>query len=110
MVLRMYSGPASSCGAFTTGGTESILMAMKAYRDWGRECKGISCPNIVVCVTAHAAFDKASQYFGLEGRKARTVGPEEIDVVRAVGPERLGASRCSRHCILMFIESTAIAI
>jgi len=80
MVLRMYSGPPSSCGAFTTGGTESILMAMKAYRDQGRDCKGITSPNIVVCVTAHAAFDKAAQYFNIECRKAGTVGPQEIDV------------------------------
>ena len=80
MVLRMYSGPSGSCGAFTTGGTESILMAMKAYRDKGRDTKGITQPNIVVCVTAHAAFDKAAQYFNIECRKARTVGPQEIDV------------------------------
>ena len=81
MVLRMYSGPATACGAFTTGGTESILMAMKAYRDKGRAERGITEPNIVVCVTAHAAFDKAAQYFNLECRKARTTGPQEVDLV-----------------------------
>ena len=70
MVLGMYNGPAGSCGAFTTGGTESILMAMKAYRDWGRAEKGITKPNIVCCTTAHAAFDKAGQFFGIEIRKA----------------------------------------
>jgi sphinganine-1-phosphate aldolase len=82
MVTRMYNGDSSCCGAFTTGGTESILMAMKAYRDWGKAKKGISRPNIVVCVTAHAAFDKAGQYFGLEVRKARTAqgSTNEVDV------------------------------
>jgi len=81
MVLRMYSGPATACGAFTTGGTESILMAMKAYRDKGRAERGITEPNIVVCVTAHAAFDKAAQYFNLECRTARTTGPQAVDLV-----------------------------
>lgn len=53
------------CGTVSSGGTESILLAMKAYRDWGRERKGISRPEIVAPVTAHAAFDKAAQYFGI---------------------------------------------
>ena len=58
-------------------------MAMKAYRDFGRS-KGISDPNVVVCTTAHAAFDKAAQYFGIELRKARTVGREQaMDVEHA---------------------------
>ena len=70
MVLTMYSGDADCCGAFTTGGTESILMAMKAYRDWGKATKGINEPNIVCCVTAHAAFWKAGQYFGIDVRSA----------------------------------------
>lgn len=49
-------------GAVTSGGTESILMAMKAYRDRAI-ARGNSHPEIVAPVTAHAAFDKAAQYF-----------------------------------------------
>lgn len=49
----------------TTGGTESIMMAVKAYRDYGREEKGITQPNIVMPKTAHTAFDKAAQYLGI---------------------------------------------
>mmetsp|Transcript_11427 Transcript_11427/g.37782 ORF Transcript_11427/g.37782 Transcript_11427/m.37782 type:complete len:553 (+) Transcript_11427:413-2071(+) len=84
MVLRMYSGPRAGCGAFTTGGTESILMAMKAYRDWGRTTKGITNPNIVIPLTAHAAFDKAGQYFGLEVRHARCSFPQQQVEMRHV--------------------------
>jgi sphinganine-1-phosphate aldolase len=54
------------CGTVSSGGTESILLAMKAYRDWGRVRKGISRPEIIAPVTAHAAFDKAAQYFGIQ--------------------------------------------
>jgi glutamate/tyrosine decarboxylase-like PLP-dependent enzyme len=53
------------CGTVTSGGTESILLAMKTYRDRARIERGIKKPEIVAPVTAHAAFDKASQYFGI---------------------------------------------
>ena len=42
----------------TTGGTESIIMACKAYRNFAKKEKGIKNPEMVVPVTAHAAFDK----------------------------------------------------
>jgi len=53
-------------GTLSSGGTESILLAMKTYRDWARETKGITEPEMVVPSTAHAAFDKAAQYFGIK--------------------------------------------
>jgi len=84
MVLKMYHGPRGGCGAFTTGGTESILMAMKTYRDWGRATKGITQPNIVIPLTAHAAFDKAGAYFGIEVRHARCSFPEQAVDLRHV--------------------------
>ncbi|MDJ0882996.1 MAG: aminotransferase class V-fold PLP-dependent enzyme [Desulfobacterales bacterium] len=54
------------CGTLSSGGTESILLAMKTYRDRAREEKGIRRPEMVVPVTAHAAFDKAAAYFGIK--------------------------------------------
>lgn len=57
------------CGTVSSGGTESILLAMKTYRDQARAERGVSAPNIVAPLSAHAAFDKASQYFGIELRK-----------------------------------------
>ncbi len=49
-------------GTVTSGGTESIIMAMKAYRDRA----GISRPQMVLPDSAHVAFDKAANYFGYE--------------------------------------------
>lgn len=49
----------------TTGGTESIMMACKAYRDYGREVNGITKPNMVIATTAHSAFDKAAKYMNI---------------------------------------------
>jgi len=52
-------------GTVSSGGTESILLAMKAYRDFARERRGIAEPEIVAPVTAHAAFDKAAKFFDM---------------------------------------------
>jgi sphinganine-1-phosphate aldolase len=49
----------------TSGGTESLLLVVKAYRDYAREVKGIKHPEILIPATGHAAFDKASQLYRL---------------------------------------------
>ena len=54
------------CGVVSSGGTESILLAMKTYRDRARKERKIEHPEIVVPKTVHAAFDKAAQYFNLK--------------------------------------------
>ena len=67
MTGNMLSGAGLDvCGTLSSGGTESIMLAMKTYRDWARETKGITKPEMIVPVTAHAAFDKASQYFNIK--------------------------------------------
>ncbi|XP_063909552.1 sphingosine-1-phosphate lyase [Zophobas morio] len=68
MACNLFHGDENACGTMTTGGTESILMACKAYRDYAREVKGIRKPEIVLPKTAHSAFDKAAQYFRLKVR------------------------------------------
>eukprot|EP01111_Echinosteliopsis_oligospora_P008120 TRINITY_DN2357_c0_g1_i5.p1 TRINITY_DN2357_c0_g1~~TRINITY_DN2357_c0_g1_i5.p1 ORF type:complete len:527 (+),score=142.08 TRINITY_DN2357_c0_g1_i5:139-1719(+) len=66
MTLSMMHGPDTGCGAMTSGGTESILMAVKAYRDFARDKKGIKSPELIVPITVHAAFDKACYYFNIK--------------------------------------------
>lgn len=53
-------------GSVSSGGTESILLAMKTYRDWARDKRWITKPEMIAPVTAHAAFDKAAQYFNIK--------------------------------------------
>ncbi|MDY6792957.1 MAG: aminotransferase class V-fold PLP-dependent enzyme [Thermodesulfobacteriota bacterium] len=57
------------CGTVTSGGTESILLAMKTYRDFARAKRNIKKPELIVPVTAHAAFDKACQYFNIKMKR-----------------------------------------
>ncbi|KAI4457739.1 sphingosine-1-phosphate lyase 1 [Holotrichia oblita] len=65
ITANLFHGDSKSCGCVTSGGTESILMACKAYRDYARAVRGVKKPEIVVPVTIHSAFDKAAQYFNL---------------------------------------------
>ncbi len=66
-VVNLLRGDENVVGNVTTGGTESILLAMKTARDWARFHKPeIEEPEIIICQTAHHAFHKAAQYFGLE--------------------------------------------
>jgi len=58
-----------SAGFFTSGGTESLLMAVKAARDRARIERGIDTPNMVLPTSAHAAFEKAAAYFDVESRR-----------------------------------------
>lgn len=69
VVRGWTAGPPESAGFMTTGGTESILLAVKAARERGRRERGVETPNIVLPTTAHAAFEKGCYYFGLESRR-----------------------------------------
>ncbi|MFP6745922.1 MAG: aminotransferase class V-fold PLP-dependent enzyme, partial [Alphaproteobacteria bacterium] len=67
MGLELLDAPDGAGGTVTTGGTESICVAVKTARDWARDHKpGVVAPEIVVPRTAHVAFSKAAQLFGLK--------------------------------------------
>jgi sphinganine-1-phosphate aldolase len=66
MLGSAYVEGGGVCGVVSSGGTESIMLAMKTYRDWARATKGVKRPRVVVPTSAHVAFDKAAQAFELE--------------------------------------------
>lgn len=59
-------GAPGTQGSFTSGGTESILLAVKTARDHARAVRGVREPRVVLPSTAHAAFHKAAAYLGVE--------------------------------------------
>lgn len=72
-VLEMAAGLLhgdTAAGSMTTGGSESILMALKTARDWARATRAntpqAAAPEVVVPVSAHPAFHKAAHYLGLK--------------------------------------------
>ncbi|HEY8526094.1 MAG TPA: aminotransferase class V-fold PLP-dependent enzyme [Acidimicrobiales bacterium] len=65
----------SKGGKLTSGGTESLFLAVQVARDHAREARGIAEPTVVLPETAHPAFAKACHY--LDVAEVRVpVGPE----------------------------------
>lgn len=59
----LLDAPESAVGTVTSGGTESVLLAVQTARDARPE---VDRPRMVLPTTAHAAFHKAAHYFGVE--------------------------------------------
>lgn len=67
MAAAHLGGDEHTVGSFTSGGTESIILAVKTARDHAREARPeITEPEMVLPVTAHAAFHKAAHYLGVK--------------------------------------------
>ena len=62
-VGQMLGGDGETAGTFTSGGTESIFLAVKAARDSRPD---VERPTMVKPTTAHGAFHKAAHYLGLD--------------------------------------------
>ncbi len=67
MALDLFKAPEGAAGGMTSGGTESIIMAVKSCREQARAMgKDISKSNIVIPYSGHPAFNKAGFYLGIE--------------------------------------------
>lgn len=127
MVLRMYNAPSTAVGATSSGGTESILLSCLAMREWAKATKGIHEPELIIPVSAHAAFDKAGDYFGIKvhhipvdpvtrkvnvGRVARAINSNTIGLVGSAPNFPDGviddipnlAKLAKRHNILLHVD------
>lgn len=81
MTARMLNAPESAVGTMTSGGTESLLLAVKTYRDRARKKRPwILRPNIVAPETIHVAFDKAAHLFGVRLKLAPVGDDGAVDV------------------------------
>lgn len=72
MALELFNAPDGACGFMTTGGTESIILAMQTCRDWSRAKRGDPRHrgNVVAAETVHPAFNKGAKLMDLEVRRA----------------------------------------
>ncbi len=68
--LDLLNAPDGADGIMTSGGTDSITMAVKTARDYARTRKGaLGNANIVLPRSAHPAFDKAALLMDIEIRR-----------------------------------------
>ena len=75
MSLSLLGGGPGAGGTFTSGGSESIFLAMMAARNKARATRTLQRPNIVLPNTAHLTFDRAAEALGVEARRV-PVGAE----------------------------------
>ncbi len=70
MGLSLLHAPEDARGTITSGGTDSITMAVKAARDYARKERGLTGrANLVAPYSAHPAFDKAAKLMDIEVRR-----------------------------------------
>ncbi|WP_426753584.1 pyridoxal phosphate-dependent decarboxylase family protein [Myxococcus sp. Y35] len=88
IAAELFQGE-TAAGTMTSGGTESILMAVKTARDFARAEKGITAPEMVLPASVHPAFQKAAHYFGVKPVNVPLAADFRADVEAmraAVGP------------------------
>lgn len=81
LTARLLNGGPATVGTMTSGGTESLLLAVQTWRDVARARRPwILRPNIVVPASAHPALDKACHYFGVRKKAAPLLDNGQVDV------------------------------
>lgn len=81
MTVDLFHGNQDVVGTMTSGGTESIMMAIKTYRDRARKMRPwIKKPEMIVPESVHVAFDKAGKYFDVKVIHAPLMDDYRVDV------------------------------
>lgn len=88
MTADMLHGGEHAVGTMTSGGTESIFLALYTYREWARKTKP-NCNEVIAPSTIHPAFEKAAHILGLHVRKVPVTAEGKADA-EAMG-RRIGS-------------------
>ncbi|MCL4109393.1 UNVERIFIED_CONTAM: hypothetical protein GTU68_033218 [Idotea baltica] len=93
MTASLFQGDEKVEGTMSSGGTESILLAVRTAREWARaERPEIKSPEVILPASAHPAFMKAMHYFGVTAVLAPVGKDYRVDIqfVReAIGPNTI---------------------
>ena len=84
MAASLLGGDDNAAGTVTSGGTESLLMAVKTARDWARKNHPeIKQPEMILPQSGHPAFEKAAQYFDVKAVRTTLGADYRADVESA---------------------------
>lgn len=108
MALDLLNGGNSAGGYMTSGGSESIFLAVKTARDWYRQHIGrtVTGLNMVLPYTAHPAFNKAADAMDMEVRRVAVSADGRADVaaMSAAMDDKtfflLGSAPCFPHGVI----------
>jgi glutamate/tyrosine decarboxylase-like PLP-dependent enzyme len=110
--LELLHAPDGACGNMTSGGSESIFLAVKTCRDEAR-ARGSRADLLVLPRSAHPAFDKAAGYLGLRVVRVPVGTDLRADpdaMARAAGDDALmlvGSAPCFPYGVIDPIEALA---
>ena len=114
MTADLLGGDGDTVGNMTTGGTESLLMAVKTARDWARAHRpAIQHPEMILPESAHPALEKAAQYFDVRSIRTPTRSDlrADVDGVQEALSENtiliVGSAPCYPHGVVDPIEEMA---
>lgn len=116
MALDLFHGPQEAAGHMTSGGSESIFLAVKAARDRYRDRHGAAGGplNMVVPYSAHPAFNKAGETMDLEVRRIPLADDlrADVDAMAEAVDERtmllVGSAPCFPHGVIDPVERLAV--
>lgn len=116
MTAALLGGDDQVTGTMTSGGTDSILMAVLAARQWARQHRPhITQPEMLLPASAHPAFDKAAHYFDVKPVRV-PVGPDlraDVAAMRQAITSRtilmVGSAPSYPHGVVDPIEQLAAA-
>ena len=101
MVRSMLHGDSGCVGLLSSGGTESILLAVLAYREQGR-ARGIERPEIICGLSAHPALKKACHYFSVSLKVLPLTAGMQLDPV-------LVSSRISPSTVAIYANAPSFS-
>ena len=115
--LSLLNAPPAACGDMTSGGTESIVLAVKACRDFWRARGEAGRTEIVAAHSVHPAFNKAAEYLGLSVTRLPVANDFTADtdaMAAAVGDRTMmvvGSAPCFPFGVIDDIEAlSALAV
>ena len=79
MAADLFHDP-QPVGVVTSGGSDSLVHALYAYREDARELRGVRMPNVVLPVSAHVALRKGAHWMGIDVRDAPLTDSFVVDV------------------------------
>lgn len=106
-------GTAPNAGSISSGGTESIFLALQVARDHARAERGIAEPKVITAITAHPAFAKAAHYLDIEQVfvPVGSDGRMDTDALAAAIDDRtglvVGSAPCYPYGVIDDIETIA---
>lgn len=69
MCINLYKGGDEVCGVVDTSEGDCIRNAVLVYREWAKENKSITKPNVVAVNTFEPSLDRAAQLLDVEVRR-----------------------------------------